>query len=360
MVKFLGRLFKLFIIIVLILSLLIITFRFINFKRLSLKEDKAIDVEGYLDLNGAKQYIQVRGKDKDKDLVLFLHGGPASPHAYVSYYYQEELEGDFIFVNWDQRSSGRSYYANEKKDSVDLDILYRDLETLVDYLLERYNKDKIILVGHSWGTILGTKYAKDHGDKLIRYIGIGQVWQVKEGERLAVDEAIKLAKEKNNTEDIDFMNSAFNKVYDSLSKGKLKLNDIMDLRKVSLGKYLDKGVSMPLYKALWLGITSPHMNFYDFKWFFKNGDIKEYERLFTKIFVDVLDYNLIGESFSVPFIVIMGEDDWVTPALMSKNNFDSIKAPYKHLYLIKDAGHAPYFDKREDFIRVFRKANNLE
>lgn len=44
----------------------------------------------------------------------------------------------------------------------------------MDYLTDRFNTDKVIIAGHSYGTMLGSKHTLEHPDKVAAYIGIGQ------------------------------------------------------------------------------------------------------------------------------------------------------------------------------------------
>ena len=70
---------------------------------------KGVDEQTYVDINGMKQFITIRGKSKDNPVILYLHGGPLSPDSYVSYLFSNDLIDDYTFVCWDQRGCGRTY-----------------------------------------------------------------------------------------------------------------------------------------------------------------------------------------------------------------------------------------------------------
>lgn len=126
MTKFLRKLFFIILLVLLLVIVVILTITYNSFKY-ALRGEHAIDTEEFIEINGQNQFIQIRGKDKNNPIILFLHGGPGSPHAFMSPYYQKEFEGQFTFVNWDQRAGGRTYYANEAENPVDMDIIYSDL-----------------------------------------------------------------------------------------------------------------------------------------------------------------------------------------------------------------------------------------
>src|SRR5690606_15705191 len=62
----------------------------------------------------------------------------------------------------------------------------------------RFHKEKVILLGHSWGTVLGTIYASRHPGKVMAYIGVAQIADVPEGDRLSHEFALGEAEKRNN------------------------------------------------------------------------------------------------------------------------------------------------------------------
>ncbi|WP_191014367.1 alpha/beta fold hydrolase [Treponema zioleckii] len=102
------------------------------------------------------------------------------------------------FVGWDQRSSSRTYYTNKNIDSNNstafFDQALCDLDELVDYARKRFNKEKVIIMGYSYGTILGSQYVVSHPDKVSQYIAIGQVVSVSTGDILSYNDALLKAK----------------------------------------------------------------------------------------------------------------------------------------------------------------------
>src|SRR5690606_23265637 len=140
---------------------------------------------------GIKQWISVRGRDRRNPILLFIHGGPASTEMPVSWLYQSPWEDFFTVVQWDQRGAGKSWTANDDPaaiaKTISIEQMTQDGVELVGYLREKYGKEKIFVLGHSWGTVIGLNIALSHPDWLHAYIGMGQVVNGQENERLGYE-----------------------------------------------------------------------------------------------------------------------------------------------------------------------------
>ncbi len=123
-------------------------------------------------IGGIKQWIGARGDDSSKPLLLFLHGGPGFSSRSYSKKFVKELKKDFIVTQWDQRETGITKHWGPYADSLTLDLFYQDTEEVVDYVIDRFNKQKIYLAGYSWGGLLGMNYANNHSEKLHAYIHV--------------------------------------------------------------------------------------------------------------------------------------------------------------------------------------------
>ena len=50
----------------------------------------------------------------------------------------------------------------------------KDAEEMTAYLRKRLNKEKIVVMGVSWGGTIGTRLAKNRPEWLYAYVGVGQ------------------------------------------------------------------------------------------------------------------------------------------------------------------------------------------
>jgi len=72
----------------------------------SIKGENSISILEQVEINGSKQEMMIRGKDKDNPVILFAHGGPGAPEITYADTYQDLLETRFTVVHYDQRASG--------------------------------------------------------------------------------------------------------------------------------------------------------------------------------------------------------------------------------------------------------------
>ena len=125
-----------------------------------------------------------------------------------------------------------------------------DLDALVDAVCERFHQEKVILVGHSYGTMVGSKYAIDHPDKVAAYIGVGQMG-AGGSDIYAYEDALSLAAERGD--DTEAMVAAFEKYQEEQN-----LENMLALRSyVSPYHTPDKESNY-----IWTALTSPFLGAY--------------------------------------------------------------------------------------------------
>ena len=313
--------------------------RFIKAQKYKIRTAAGIQKTDYVVLGGIEQYIQIRGEDRSNPIIIMLHGGPGNAMAFYSYYWQAELEKAYTIINWDQRGCANTYYRNTEADKPALELLLSDLDELVDYACRAFGKDKVVIMGHSWGTFLGVAYVSKHPEKVAAYVGVGQFHDVWKSEQHAVDEAIRLANLAGKNQDAEKIKKQLQIVHTSQEAD---LQEFMKLRQLT-GKYLPSGENTPFVVELF----SPYLSFNDFKWFLtllfnfkKFIHIQEelYKTLFSK--EELPEHNIT--TFEVPVLIIAGDCDWIKPYEMAHAYFKQISAPKKKFILIEKVGHIPF------------------
>ncbi|MGY3779191.1 alpha/beta fold hydrolase [Isobaculum melis] len=326
--------------------LMIVIGRLMNTQKFKIRSETGIQKSEYVVIGGIKQYIQIRGKDISNPVIIMLHGGPGNNLSSYSYKWQKDIEQDYTIVQWDQRGSGNTYYCNKKAEKPNLKLLLSDLDELVDYIKGGYDKEKVIILGHSWGTFLGGVYSQKHPEKIAIYISIGQMLDFKKTEQISTEEAIRLANASNNKQDVKKMRESLASVMMYQKFDKSEATKLMKFRQLK-ERYLPTqhgNEIIPLY------LFSPYMTFNHLKWMLKFDNLIESN---STIYKELLSGELTMYSYSmqyeVPIMMISGDRDWTTPRNMALDYFNHIAAPSKEFITIKNAGHIPFVDKPRDF-----------
>lgn len=301
----------------------------------NIKGDNSISVLEQVKINGTKQQIMIRGRDQNNPVIIYVHGGPSvSEIPYAKY--EDLLEKDFTVVNYDQRGSGKSYHFNEDYSNLTADVLVDDLLELTDYISKRFGKEKVILIGHSYGTYLGTMAAYKAPEKYEAYIGIGQVSNMQESEIDNLNYTISEAKKVGNTEDVKYLEGIAEKIHAGESVAP----------RGYVGKY--GGATRLINMSDGDILLSREYNLLDFIRY-NNGVAKTQAQLVKEIFDKPLP--MIVTKLELPFYFVMGKYDAMTSYNAAKNYFDVMEADKKEFISFEQSAHYPLFEEKEKFYR---------
>ena len=159
--------------------------------------DNIISLEK-IKIGNINQWISIRGKNTNNPILLYLHGGPGTPVMPLFRYFQAPLENYFIVVQWEQRGAGKSFSWKIPKKTMTIEQFISDLHELIEILMKRFKKEKIFLMGHSWGSVLGTYMVQRYPELFYAYIGVGQASDTIETEKIMYQFALDKSKETNN------------------------------------------------------------------------------------------------------------------------------------------------------------------
>ncbi len=303
-------------------------------------------------INGIKQYVQIRGADRKNPLILFIHGGPGGSLAGITHVLQAGWEEKFTVVNWDQRNAGKTYFANKDKakeiaKTGTIEDYIKDINDIVAYLHTVYDFEKLIIMGFSWGSAIGSEYAKRHPENILCYVGIGQFINYADGYRHVCKKIKELA--KDNDADL----TQINDFEASIPKEPVMTKEFTKkIRKyIALGtKYISKGGKPYPMKELY---SSPFLTFRE-----KVYSIMPSSKLLEKTLTTMLTYDFRENmKFEIPMIFIFGVEDFSCPAGLLEECFNDIAAPVKKLEIIPNATHSCYFDKPKEFMEIL--LNNI-
>jgi len=137
----------------------------------------------YLTVEGAKLFLLTRGADRRLPVLLWLHGGPGGAERPLFRYYSGELENHFVVAYWDQRGAGRSFDPEADPGNLTVARHLADLDVIVDHLRSTFGQDRIVLLGHSWGGMLGILYAQRHPEKVAALIAVAPLVSPRESQQ---------------------------------------------------------------------------------------------------------------------------------------------------------------------------------
>ena len=304
----------------------------------------------FIEIGGMQQGFFLRSENPENPVILFLHGGPGSPELAILYRYEipERLEKYFNVCYWDQRGAGMSFNNSIDPASMTIDQMVEDTRQITEYLKQRFNKEKIYLVGHSWGTVLGIKTIEKYPENYLAYIGIGQVTNQLESEKLAYDYMLQHAIEIDDK-------SAVRKLekFDRNAPDFPSLDYIGNVRSSLMNKYkigmMHENFSMPkLVKDIlfFKGYTLPE------KVHYIQGMTFSLINLWDNVLLD--NFYESSTLFQVPVYITHGKYDYQVSYALARAYFDIIQAPDKSFYTFEKSAHSPNAEEPEEFVRIVR------
>lgn len=315
----------------------------------SVKSTDGIDEECFIELGGQKQYCLIRGENTSNPIIIWIHGGPASPDTMLTFYFSNYLKKDYTIIAWNQRGCGRTNFKNKAIDpenkTATFEQLQQDLGELVDYARTRFSQDKVIIVGHSFGTMVGCRYAIDHPERTAAYIGVGQM--AGDGSDLyAYEDAIKKAAALgDDTTELEHALEAY--------KNNPILDNLMKLRVLADAYHKVPNSRNYILDAL----TSPYTGIDDLRWFLIQMNMNKFERLNQSLFEYIEGKSIydFGTEYKMPVGFISGSCDWVTPVDCTRDYCDKINAPKKSMALIEGWGHSVPQENPKDFAAALKE-----
>ena len=163
----------------------------------------AIDEGQFVEINGVEQWVTIRGTDRDNPVILLLHGGPGFTLSFLAPIYSE-WEKHFTIVQWDQPGSGATGLKNKDLPPGEMNIAryVRDGLTVTDWVRKRLDVDKVVLVGTSWGSLLGVEMVHRRPELFSYYVGTSQPVGTK-GNLVGYQLGLKAARERGDQVAVD-------------------------------------------------------------------------------------------------------------------------------------------------------------
>jgi pimeloyl-ACP methyl ester carboxylesterase len=300
----------------------------------------------HVNINGVEQGMFIKGKDSSNPVLLYLHGG--MPDYFLTHDYPTGLDDCFTVVWWEQRGSGLSFSPDLPPESVNPDQLVSDTLAVTDYLRSRFGQDKIYLMGHSGGTFIGIQAAAQAPELYHAYIGVAQMSNQLESEKLAYTYMLQRFKDDGDAKLVRSLEEAavtdsvplpdsYLSVRDSAMHG-LGIGTTHDMRSVVTGLLLrsfeNREYTLSEKVDMW------------------RGKILSFNRLWnTQLSTDLTKK---VTRLQLPVYFFHGGYDYTVSYPLARSYYEQLDAPVKGFYTFTESAHSPLFEEPTRMLEIMQ------
>ena len=302
----------------------------------------------FIEINGVKQGMFLQSENTKYPVLLYLHGGPGSPEIAFDQKYPTGLQKLFTVCWWDQRGSGISYDRKISPKEMTLNQLVSDTIEVAKYLRKRFGKDKIYIMGHSWGSLLGALTVKKQPELFHAYIGVGQIARQEKSEHLGYTYMVEEFTKLNDQKMIRKLGK-----YPIRTDGDISIKYLIGVRNEGMNKL---GVGVKRSMTSTLDLVLPILRFKGYTLSEKIKVIKG-SMFSLKCLTDSMLYTDLIDQVSylqVPVYIFHGKYDHIASYDIAKDFFMGIKAPIKGFYTFENSAHSPGFEEPEKMCTILR------
>ena len=318
-------------------------------------EERAITSPGGIEsleavkIGGIDQWIEVRSQNVNNPILLFIHGGPGIAFIPLAGAFQGPWEKYFTVVQWDQRGSGKTYTSNDRelqRRTMNVPQMEQDTVEVVNYLRKRFNREKIFVLGHSWGSLLGLWLAHEHPEMIYAYVGTGQVVSMGQNEALGYKDALQEARKRHNEQAIKELERIA--PYPSANADFEKVATVRGWEQEFLGPPSNVADFTDARRILTDVVSAPEYSLADdYNWIHGQQSLFSVKILLAEM--TKIDLNQLGLDFRTPIIFLEGRNDpYCRPSLIQEYS-QAIKAPQKEFVWFENSGHFPFFEEKQKF-----------
>ena len=309
-----------------------------------------IDEKEVLEVNGTKLHLRIRGTRADNPVLLFLHGGPGMCDRHWVLKYQSGLSDVCTLVCYDQRGAGKSYTKEQAAQSMTVDAVVEDARCVVEHLCEKFHKDKIYIVGHSWGSMLGTLLCQKYPEHIAAYVGMGQLADGPENERISYEFVHNMAERRNDQKalrDLDRIGTPVNGLYRSIADLQVQRDYMTKYGGGAYGKKdsLLADVIIPL--VLTPEYTLPDLVRYAKGTYYNLDEL--WDEVATSSFLKTVP------KLDMPVYITQGRHDRNTPSELAVQWYDQLDAPHKEWVWFEQSAHSPIKEEPARWGQIIRE-----
>jgi pimeloyl-ACP methyl ester carboxylesterase len=301
-------------------------------------------------IGGIEQSLIIRGENTNNPVLLFVHGGPGmSTFPFIKEQFKE-MEKLFTICYWDQRGAGKSYSGNIPPESMTLDQFKQDGVEVSQYLIKKFNQQKIYLLGHSWGAYLGSFIIHEHPELYHAYIGIGQVANTPLSEQRSYDFIMGEAKKRNDRKTLATLGSL--RIPTAASSSQEWYDYLWIERQLAFeygaARYGVKRTISHLVKPLLLCREYSISDKLNYQPGIKFSTLHLWKEMVAKNPAELLT------TQTIPVYIFQGVHDHQTDFGVAKDYFDHLQAPLKRFYAFEFSAHNPHLEEFYTFKHIIQ------
>jgi pimeloyl-ACP methyl ester carboxylesterase len=293
-------------------------------------------------LGGHDQALMIRGRNTQNPVLLYLAGGPGGTDI-GAMRADVTLEQHFVVVTWEQRGAGKSYPALDPAETLTLEQVIADTIEVTDYLRERFDEDKIYLVGNSWGTTLGVLAVQQHPERYHAFVGTGQMVSLQATDLMFYEDTLAWAEQTGNDALLATLRQNGPPPYDYLLEYEPALSHEHDWNPYP---ELDMSREMPAI------LFVPENNFMDRINGFR-GFLDTFAVLYPQL--QEIDFRHDVPRLEVPVYVVLGKHEARGRDVLAREWFKMLEAPSKVLIVFEHSGHRPLFEEPAKFASLMTR-----
>lgn len=287
--------------------------------------------------------MMIRGDDTDAPILLYLAGGPGGTDIGALRRNGERLEQAFVVATYDQRGSGKSYDALDPRATLTLDQAVSNTIDVTEYLLDRFDQDKVFLVGNSWGSLLGVLAVAQRPELFHAYVGAGQMVDLEATDRIYYDDTRAWA---DRTDNIGLAQQL-------QENGPPPYADPLDYEPTlsyehEVYPYDDSGL------AEGAAGFSENLFYEEYTLLEQLHNLAAFLDVFTALYpqLQAIDLRAQVRELDVPVYLVQGQYETRGRAEPAAEWFELLRAPHKQLIVFENSGHRSLFQEPDRFFDV--------
>ncbi len=312
---------------------------------------EGIDTLVAIPVNGSTQWVSVRGRNRANPVIVMFHGGPGSALMGASWSFQWPWEDHFTVVQWEQRGVGKNFVTADTaalRPTMTGEQHVKDAEVVVNWVRQTLHKKKVVVMGVSWGTLIGAMLAQKHPELLNAYVGVGQ-GVADADEKVGYLRTLQIATLRRDTAALRELKSIA--PYPA-ANGNITLDQAITMR-----RWARK------YDGGWYGHPDFRLYFTLPEWSSAYSDA-EFDGYFAgvrwagEVMIggpSKFDLHDVGRVYRTPMLVLEGRHDLHTPWASAQAWTGWIQSPRTRFITFERSGHFPFLEEPGRFLEVLLK-----